>query len=134
MPMETHCAFTDAKASFVNGQHVSATVLATAFVDHWLTMHIASHGFFDESSWMLARRLRFAAKRRLVPEVLVDKIDDLRRIRNPFVHIPKLDHSDSLTRRATRKRVDLWGLMHEDAKEAMITMHAVALYEHRQPG
>ena len=33
-PAETFVVFQDAKASFVNGQFISATVLATAFVDH----------------------------------------------------------------------------------------------------
>ena len=64
----------------------------------------------------------------LVPVVLLDKADRLRKIRNPFVHLKSFDHEHTLTRRALTIETHPYELLEHDAQESLSLVFAIGLY------
>ncbi len=128
MPLETAVVFEEAKSTFVYGNFVATVVLAAAFVEHWFVASLASRGYEKEASRGLAACIKFARDHSLVDGLVLDKADQLRLIRNPFVHLKSYDHQHNIGQRAWRYKIDPWALLENDAKEALIAMYGVARY------
>src|SRR5205823_463759 len=99
-----HYVFTEAKDSFIYGNFVAAVVLAASFVEHWFVSSLAARGFQKESSSGLASCIKLARKRKLVDPMLPDRVDHLRLIRNPFVHLKSFNHPHSIGQRSFVQR------------------------------
>ena len=127
--IETVLVFEEATASFVYGSFVATVVLAAAFVEHWFVASLSARGFQKEADQGLAAAISCARANKLVNELILDKADHLRLIRNPFVHLKSFDHQHGISQRMAKTRdFDLPALLEKDAKEAIIAMHGVALY------
>lgn len=128
MPLETASVFEEAKSSFIYGNFVAAIVLAAAFVEHWFIASLASRGYEKQASKGLAACIEVARDNNLVDALVLDKADQLRLIRNPFVHLKSFDHKHNVGQRAWKSKNDPWALLETDAKEALIAMYGVARY------
>lgn len=128
MPLETFYVFEEAKSSFVYGCFVASAVLSAAFVEHWLGARLSQKGFAKEAERGLAAVVECCRNNNLLNPALVDRIDRLRLIRNPFVHLKSFDHAHTLGRRISKLRSHPEKLLEEDAKESLITMYTVAAY------
>jgi hypothetical protein len=128
MPLETACVFEEAKASFIYGNFAAAIVLAAAFVEHWFIASLASSGYKKEASKGLAACIKFARDNKLVDALVLDKADQLRLIRNPFVHLKLFDHKHNVAQRAWKFKTDPWAMLEDDAKDALVAMYGVARY------
>lgn len=131
MPIETHCVFEEAKSSFVYENFVAAIVLSAAFVEHWLVSSLGARGYEKEAAQGLAAAIRVARENKFVDTLVLDKADELRLIRNPFVHLKSFDHEHTLTQRAFKQKTYPHALLEADAKNALIAMYGVALYAFR---
>jgi hypothetical protein len=128
MPLETLLVFQEAKSSFIYGNFVAAIVMASSFVEHWLSASLDERGYQKEASRGLASSIKCARANNLVAPLLLDKADRLRLIRNPFAHLKSFDHEHSLNQRLMRKRAHPAALLEADAQEALITMYGIAIY------
>jgi hypothetical protein len=128
MPTETFYVFEEAKRSFVYGNFVSAIVLAASFVEHWLVASLGSRGYEKEAARGLAASTKVARAKNLVNEALLDRVDHLRLIRNPFVHLKSFDHEHTVGQRSLKHGTHPEALLEGDAKEALITMYGIAVY------
>ncbi len=128
MPFETLLVFQEAKSSYICGNFVAAIVLASSFVEHWLSASLDERGFHKEASKGLASSIKCARANNLVEPLLLDKADHLRMIRNPFVHLKSFDHEHSINQRLMAKRTDPATLLEADAQEALLAMYGIALY------
>lgn len=131
MPHETYMLFREAKSSFVYAHFVATIILSAAFLEHWLSASLIRLGYRKETQAGLAAMIRCAQENKLLPEVLIAKIDRLRQIRNPFVHLKDFDHHHNIVQRSLGQRRDPFAVVYEDAKEALIIMYAVATHEFR---
>jgi hypothetical protein len=100
--------------------------LASAFIEHWLGLHLESKGFHKEAKKGLAAIIECAQKNGLVHEYLLNKADDLRKIRNPFVHLKPFDHHHRITQRAMKSLSDPIIIMDKDARDALSIMYTIA--------
>jgi hypothetical protein len=66
-----------------------------------------------------------ARKHEVWPEFVLNRIDHLQSIRNPFVHLKHYDHEHSLTRRSWGAGRDPDEVLEEDAKQALETICAL---------
>jgi hypothetical protein len=132
MPMETGLLFEEAKASFVYRNFVAVIVLAAAFIEHWFLASLEARGYHKEASQGLAAAINCARRNNLVDSIILDKVDRLRLIRNPFVHLKEFDHKHGISKRmASTRNFDITALLETDAKEALIAMYGVAVYAFR---
>jgi hypothetical protein len=65
--------------------------------------------------------------------LILNRIERLRTIRNPFMHLKAFDHPHTIGQRTLRNRRHPFSVMEEDAKESLITMYTVATSRFRAP-
>ena len=87
LPLETVYVLNDAISSFIAGNFVAVIVLSSAFVEHWFTACLSERGYEKEASRGLAASIKLASTHDLVQPAILSKVDRLRLIRNPFVHL-----------------------------------------------
>ena len=90
--METVFVFEEAKMTFINGEFISTILLAQAFIEKKLQGHYIDIGFDNIASKGLKAIIRHARQNRVLHNYLLDKIDDLRKKRNPFTHFKPVDY------------------------------------------
>lgn len=120
--------FDEAKSSFIYGCFVASTVMAAAFVEHWLAGQLSNRGFAKEAERGLAAIVTCCKQQNLMNEAILDRVERLRQIRNPFVHLKSFEHPHSIGQRTLRERRHPFSIMESDAKESLITMYLVAKY------
>jgi hypothetical protein len=133
MPLETFYVFEEAKSSFVYGCFVGSVVLAAAFVEHWLAARLSQRGFGKEAERGLAAMIECCRKHDLVNSTLLDKVERLRLIRNPFVHLKSFQHPHGIGQRALRTRLHPQETLEQDARESLIVMYSIAVHALSKP-
>jgi hypothetical protein len=128
MPLESLKVFQEARDCFVYGQYVATVVLAAAFVDHWLGGILTGRGSRKVAAKGLADITQYCRDNDVLPGILCDRVDALRRIRNPFVHLKSFDHEHSLGQRMLRQKTHPDTILEADAKDAIVTMFSIATY------
>lgn len=128
MPLETHVVFQEAKSAFVYGCFVSSTVLAAAFVEHWLGVRLSDKGYSKDVARGISSMVTCCRKHSLLNPELIKRIDRLRQIRNPFVHLKSFDHPHNLSQRTFAVQSHPAEVLERDAKESLITMYTLAVY------
>lgn len=76
----------------------------------------------------LASMIKFARKHKLINELVLNKVDDLRLKRNPFTHTKDYSYPHTLQRRILKNKSQADKQLETDAKEAiqilfLITRH-----------
>ena len=127
-PYETMLVFKEAKDCYIAGHLIAALVLAAAFIEHWMSGFIAARGFEAESKKGLAACTECARKNSFLPEAVLKKLDRLRVVRNPFVHLKPFDHEHIISRRMLASRTAPEELMDQDARGAISLMYTIGLY------
>lgn len=125
MPSDSHFVFTEARSTFVDGYFIATTILASAFAEHWLAGVLSSKGFEKEAARGLSACIQCARKNGLWPEFVLDRLDRLRRVRNPFVHLKEFSHPHNLTQRSWLAKRDPGEVVEEDARFALETIFAL---------
>ena len=125
--IETAYVFDEAKMSYINGQFVATILLAQAHIEHHLQGYVASRGENQLAKSGLAKITKFLRAKTLLHPFLLDRIDRLRRLRNPFSHLQDYDYPDSLTKRAVDHNYDFTATLKSDAEFALALMYEVAV-------
>ncbi|MCQ3949080.1 MAG: hypothetical protein DPW14_04550 [Planctomycetes bacterium] len=129
LPPETAFVLDSARDAFIQGNYVAAVVTAAAFVEHWFRANWdARKAEWGEMPRSIGAAIKQARAMRLVDESLLDRVDALRLIRNPIVHLQEADHPDTIVRRSIAKGVDFPATLEKDARQAMVTMHGFAVH------
>jgi len=89
---ETVYVFGEAKMTFVNGEYISTILLSQAFIERKLQLHYQSLGLVHIANRGLKAIIAHAKKNNILHEYLIDRIDVLRKRRNPFSHVKPSDH------------------------------------------
>jgi hypothetical protein len=116
----------DLTPNLLRGCFVATTVLCAAFVEHWLAGNLEAIGVAKEAGQGLASMLGCCKKYNFLNQLILTRIERLRTVRNPFVHLKAFDHPHTIGQRTLRQRRHPFSVMEEDAKESLITMYAVA--------
>ncbi len=126
LPPETSFVFDEAKMAFINGQFISTILLAQAFIEHIFQCKIAARGDTKIAEAGLAAMTKYLAKHELLHEFLVKKVDELRKIRNPFVHLQNNLSSKGVFNRIVKEQKSPEQLLEEDAQRALALMCQIA--------
>lgn len=128
MSMSSYYLFEEARQAFINGEMVGTVLLSQAFIEHWLQGQLESKGYvFGRSKQGLSYILKCLRADGLLHDFLIEKIDDLRKLRNPFVHLRPIDDPQEISRRSVdaRKAPDV--VLEKDAKAALSLMYRIAI-------
>jgi hypothetical protein len=125
MPMDTMFVFNEATSSFIDGYFVATIVLSSAFAEHWIAGHLEARGLSKEASRGLDSCIQSARRLRMWPDLILDRLDYLRKVRNPFVHLKKYTHEHSLNQRSYHRGLDAGEVAEADAKHALETVSAL---------
>jgi hypothetical protein len=128
MPSDSFFVFTEARSTYVDGYFIATVVLAASFAEHWMSGVLTARGFEKEADRGLAACIRCARKHELWPDLILNRLEHLRRIRNPFVHLKELSHPYSLSQRSYMKLRDPGDVIEEDARFALETIFALVQF------
>jgi hypothetical protein len=129
--METVYIFGEAKMAFINGELISTILLSQAFIERRLQMFYENMGLGAIGKRGLKAIIDHAKKNHTIQAYLIEKIDELRKKRNPFVHLKEYGHEYNLSQRIFRTIKEKKPfkqpieIIMEDAKAAISLMYAV---------
>lgn len=129
--IQTVFVFSEAKMTFINGEFISTILLAQAFIEKKLQGHYIELGLSNIASRGLKTIIKHARNNNILHNYLLNKIDELRKKRNPFTHLKPFDNEYNLDKRFMKeiknsgKYMELADLMEEDAKEALSLMYTI---------
>ena len=128
MSMSSYYVFEEARQAFINGEMVATVLLSQAFIEHWLQAQLESKGYiFGRSKQGLSYILKCLRSKGLLHGFLIDKIDDLRKLRNPFVHLRPFDDPQEISRRSVDAQKAPDEVLEKDAKDALSLMYRIAI-------
>lgn len=127
--MELIYTFEEAKNSFINGQFIATIILAQSFIEKVFHVHFAELGYEAVAKKGLNEMIKFGKKNNLINEFILEKVDNIRKIRNPFTHLKEFSYPHSLTNRIFQNRTQPYEQLEKDAKEAICFMFLVATYK-----
>lgn len=129
--LETIFIFEEAKMAFINGQFISTILLAQAYIERTLQIHYNSIGLNTISKKGLKAIIDHAKKNKTIHHFLLPTIDELRKIRNPFVHLKEYEHDFNLSQRifknikAGKSYNYFTEIIYDDSKDAIRLMYAI---------
>ena len=125
LPPETHFLFQEIKAAFVAGHCISVVLLTQAFIEHYYHLclqHSPHASVADRGLAVITECLR---SHHLEHDIILDRIDALRRIRNPFTHLKDFQHPQTLSQRGIAAQDNPVNLMEQDAKDSLDALFAI---------
>ena len=125
--MEPIFIFQEARLTFLNGAFIATILLCQAFIEHWLTSYLSGKIETDELPKTLQGMLQQCRKEGIIHDYLIEKIESLRVVRNPFTHPKSEDHQFVLSRRIFKMNLPPEEILEEDAKNALSLMHTLYL-------
>jgi hypothetical protein len=125
MSLEMYYLFTEARYSYVNGQYIATILLSQSLIEQWLCGVLIEKGYPVKENAGLSEIIKSLRKHHLLHNLLVDKIEYLRKIRNPFVHLKPMTHPDNLDHRSINQGIYHQVLAEKDAREALALMYEI---------
>ncbi len=128
--IETIFIFDEAKMAFINGEYISTILLTQSFIKRIIQHHYNSIGLNKESQKGLKYLVKHAKENQIIHEYLLDKIELLRKKRNPFTHLKSNNHEFTINNRFYKnlnKFEDIHKMLENDAKDAMSLMYTVSI-------
>ena len=127
--LETIYILKEAKMAFINGEFISTILLSQAFIERLLQIHYVSLGLEKFSQQGINKILVHAKTHNTIHSFLLPKIDELRKKRNPFVHLKPHGHEYNITQRIIANKDNDFKqpmeMLFIDAKEAIRLMYAI---------
>ena len=128
LPAEMGFLLEEARSSFVNGEFTATLLLVLSFIEHWLAPGMVQH----RQSKTAARSrisdvLKHLRKTGELPLFLIDRIDRLREVRNPFTH-PMPGNENRIDLAGVRSGLNDRHFLEREARRALGLLYAVADY------
>jgi hypothetical protein len=126
MSVAMYYLFDEAKFTFVNGQFVATILLTQSMIEQWLDGVLKEKGIKTKKpNPGLKEILEKVESHKLLHPFIIEKVDRLRQIRNPFVHYRPMDDPDNLDLRSFNQNTNMNALLEKDAKEALALMYEI---------
>lgn len=116
----------EVKATFVNAEYTGTILLASAFIEQWLSCVLGSKGLHKEARSGLKGIIDCMREHKIGQEFVLAKIDKLRLIRIPFGHSKDFNYEHGLGRRSVDMHTHPDMILEKDAKNAISLVYAVA--------
>jgi hypothetical protein len=127
LPLESAYIMDEVKMTFVNGNYIATVMLSQAFIEHILQIEVERLGHPVVARKGLREIIKWFKRERPHNDFLMNRVDRLRRFRNPFSHLRPFDDPDTLARRAMKSQSDPSEIIKMETKEALALMYQVAI-------
>lgn len=127
LPPESAFIMTEVKMTFINGQFIATVMLAQAFIEHILQIAVEGLGHPQVARKGLNDIIKWFKRQRPQHTFLINKIDRLRRFRNPFSHLRPFDDPDTISQRAMKSRMRPEDIIENETRDALALMYQVAI-------
>ncbi len=117
--MEFVFTFGEIKECYINGHFIAVIVLTQSFIEKIFTKFFLERGFEKETNYGIDKMIKFARKNALIHSTILDKVDELRLKRNPFVHSKDFEYPHSLSKRSFKNMTIPEKQLEKDAKEGI---------------
>lgn len=124
---EMHYLFTEAINSYINGQFVATILLSQSFIEHWLKDSIAKDKVKKFGRTTLDTILKAMKENNSANIELLNKIDRLRKIRNPFVHSKSFDNEYNVSKLAIKQRITPDEFLIKEARDSISLLFQVCI-------
>lgn len=124
--------YREVQLCFIDGHFLATIVLAQAFVEKVLHNHYNSLGFEKVANSGLNRILAHAKESKIINEFIINKIDKIRKIRNPITHLKDFEYEHSLDKRAFKNRYSLEHQLEIDATQSIEIATFIAVTDLKQ--
>lgn len=126
MSMSMYYLFQEVKYTFINGLYAATVMLSLSIIEHWSIEELKFRGYdLKNKRPGINDVMNCLKENNLLHPFLVEKIENLRRIRNPFVHYRKMEDAENLDHRSVDIGIHHFDLAEKDAKEALAVMYEV---------
>lgn len=128
LPAEMGFLLNEARSSFVNGAFTATLLLVLSFVEHWLASRVVHTRQSKTAAGLrISDVLKHLRKTGEIPLFLIESIDRLRDIRNPFTHaMPGDRHRIDLI--SVRSGMSDFHFLEREARRALGLLYAVTDY------
>jgi len=127
LPLESSIVLEEAKLSFLNGADLATVMFAQAFIEHLLQIHVDNLGQPKVARRGLKAIAAYVRETEPQHAYLMGLVDEVRRFRNPFMHLREFDDPDRLTQRLLANPGSPEQVLEGEAKRALAIMYRVAL-------
>lgn len=125
LPAEMGFLFREVRSSFVNGEFTATIFLALSFIEHWLVPRVVlRQGSKKAARNGVAAVLDYLRDSQELPPFLIEQIDHLREIRNPFTH-PRPGDANRIDLLSSKSGESDHRLMEQEAFQAVGLLFAV---------
>lgn len=114
----------EAEDAFREGHFISVQLLALAFIEHTLVEELIERSLSTKKIYFEAA-IKIAQKNHVLDIELLNRIDNLRRIRNPFTHLRPENDPDTYGSRYVAQKIHPHKMLEDDAREAFQVMYLV---------
>ncbi len=118
--------YIETKDSFINGQFIATLMLAQSFIERVLQKQMENKGY-PAANRGLKYIIKYCKDNQFLEPILINKIDKLRKIRNPFSHLKHDDYPYRVDARVFQEQKMHQEILQKDAEEAIGLMYTVAL-------
>lgn len=119
---ESYRIFKEVQGCFINAEYIAVVILVLSFIERRFQESLKIHGFEKESRFTLNNILKKFKGNSAIPDYFIDKVDELRLKRNPFVHLREIMDENNLYSRSTKHNKNSESILEKDAKEAISLM------------
>ncbi|MBO3100064.1 hypothetical protein [Gelidibacter pelagius] len=119
---ESYRIFKEVQSCFINAEDISVVILALSFIERRFQELLHIKGFEAESKDTLNNILKNFKGKSAIPDYFLDKVNELRLKRNPFVHLRNVMDKDNLFSRSILKNKNTESILKKDAKDAISLM------------
>lgn len=119
---ESYRIFKEVQSCFINAEYIAVVILALSFIERRFQESLFIHGLETESKYTLSKILKKFKGKTAIPDYYIDKVDELRMKRNPFVHLRNVMDKDNLFSRSSMNKKNAETTLEKDAKDAISLM------------
>ncbi|WP_420148921.1 hypothetical protein [Spirosoma sp.] len=123
---ESFKIFNEAVHCYIFGQFVATIILCQAFIERRFQEYFHIRMDDKRSKYTLDKLLKEFSQTNFIDDYLIEKINNIRLKRNPFVHSKEPLHEHSLMARALNLNSHPEDVIEADAKEALTMMIAIS--------
>lgn len=130
--IETAYIFDETKMAFINGEFIATLMLSQAYIERKLQNYFSSIGLATEAKRGIKYIISYARKHGLIDEFLLDKIDLLRKKRNPFSHLKPYEYEFNISHRLKKEMKEPLLIIEKDAHEAISLMYHISISDFKK--
>lgn len=126
--IELVLSYRELQEVYINGHYLSVILLGQSWIEKNLHIHLEKEGLKNITKKGAAYMIDYCIENKLITEIIANKMNKFRLIRNPIAHIKSENHEHNLGNRSSKNRNNPFIQLEKDAKEVIELSTHIARY------